>query len=290
MPPRLKMRATARKRQRMTANRAHKNAIKAARQQGESYTSAKRRLAQVVPRRPAKPKIGQAVVYGSGSLMHAVVAYGNHGRFGYGRALCGLRGGSEQTGGWLFDITFPGDDQDPIRVPYNLDRATAEDTRPRYCQDCVHRYEEEHLPDQEQTKVCSSCTQVKPLNKFRPHKGRKDGRASTCMACSREAAAARETAASLARENEYKSRRRSRLETAVAQLNAWQADPQVTHYRCAVGHELHAGINDVRGRDQVLWACDCGTAPVTKLHHDLAVARADSDTQAGTIFQIPVQA
>lgn len=274
----------------MTANRAHKNAIKAARQQGESYTSAKRRLAQVVPSRPAKPKIGQAVVYGSGSLMHAVVAYDNHGRFGYGRALCGLRGGSAQTGGWLFDVTFPGEDQDPIRVPYDLARATDEDTRRRYCQDCVHRYEEDHLPDQEQTKVCSSCTQAKPLNKFRPHKGRKDGRASICQACARAATSAREAAADQAREDEYRSRRRNRLETAVEHLNAWQSDLHVTHYRCAAGHDLHAGISDVRGRDQVLWACDCGTAPVTKLHHDLAAARADSGTQAGTIFQIPVQA
>lgn len=290
MPPRLKMRATARKRQRMTANRAHKNAIKAARQQGESYTSAKRRLAQVVPSRPAKPKIGQAVVYGSGSLMHAVVAYDNHGRFGYGRALCGLRGGSAQTGGWLFDVTFPGEDQDPIRVPYNLDHATAEDTRRRYCQDCAHRYEEDHLPDQDQVKVCSSCNQIKPLNKFKPHKGRKDGRASVCQGCARTAASAREAAADQARQDEYKARRRSRLETAAEQLNAWQGDPAVTHYQCPAGHDLHAVIGDIHGRAYVLWNCDCGTAPVAKLHHDLAAARADSDTQAGTIFQIPVQA
>jgi hypothetical protein len=146
-----------------------------------------------------------------------------------------------------------------------------------YCQECVHTWREQFQGDTEETKTCRGCEQDRPLNKFRVHKGRKDGLASECEDCRRAA----KKKADLAREAEQRAERlahkRAAAQDWLARVNAWQQTPGLTPFRCMEGHQLAAVVGEKNFQMWLSWECPCGTShisqPVFKLIEALGLAQ-----------------
>jgi ribosomal protein L20 len=265
----------------MTRTRAIKSDIRKAIQPGEAYNAAALRLQKAASRPEQAPlrRIITAYTHQGGypHKLHALIDNpSTRERMGIGnlviqgRALCGNPGGSIDYGGWRL-VSAPGDN---MQLHSGVDFAP-EDTG--YCQECVHTWREQFQGDTEETKTCRGCEQDRPLNKFRVHKGRKDGLASECEDCRRAA----KKKADLAREAEQRAERlahkRAAAQDWLARVNAWQQTPGLTPFRCMEGHQLAAVVGEKNFQMWLSWECPCGTShisqPVFKLIEALGLAQ-----------------
>jgi hypothetical protein len=247
----------------MTSNRAHKAAVRQAMNPDEAFTAAARRLNET-PAAPPLNRVITAYAYQGGfpHKLHALIdSPATRERMGVGnlviqgRALCGNRGGSIDYGGWRL-VSAPGDN---MQLHSGVDFAP-EDTG--YCQECSIIWREQFQPDSEDTKTCNRCEQDRPLNKFRPHKGRKDGMASECEDCRRGAKKAGELAKEAEQREARLEHKREIAQDWLARVNAWQESPGMTPFRCSEGHQLAAVVGEKSYQVWLSWQCPCGTSPI----------------------------
>lgn len=265
----------------MTRSHALKSDIRQAMRPGEAYNAAALRLQKAASEPLPAPlkRIITAYAYQSSfpQKYHALIDHPEtRARMGVGnlviqnRALCGNRGGSIDYGGWRL-VAAPGD---------NMNHHSGVDFAPEdtgYCQECVIAWREQFQQDAEETKACNSCELDLPLNKFRPHKGRKDGLASECEDCRRAAKVDAENAKAIERQNDLLVKRRAIAARWLGIVNDWQKSPHLKPFTCSAGHELRAEVTE-KGVDVGLsWRCECGTSvigrPVFQLMEAMAIAQ-----------------
>jgi hypothetical protein len=221
---------------------------------GETFTAAARRLHEATSTPPLK-RVITAYAYGGSfpQKYHAIIdnpdararmAVGN--LVIQGRALCGNRGGSIDYGGWRL-VSAPGD---------NMNRHSGVDFTPEdtgYCQDCVIAWREQFQLDAKETKACSRCERDLPLNKFRPHKGRKDGLASECEDAAAQPRLMRKRRGRAA--ERPPGQRRAVAARWLDIVNDWQRSTHLKPFTCSAGHELDVEVTE-KGHDVGLsWRC-----------------------------------
>lgn len=269
----------------MTRSHALKSDIRRAMQPGEAYNAAALRLQKAASDPTPAPlkRIITAYAY-QGSFPHKNHALidnpATRERMGIGnlviqsRALCGNRGGSIDYGGWRL-VSAPGDS---MQLHSGVDFTPEESG---YCQDCVVIWREQYQPDAEETKICSGCDRDRPLNKFRAHKGRKDGLSSECEDCRRAAKKIAELAKEAKLREERLAHKHAVAQDWLERINAWQEAPGFTPFRCAEGHQLAAVVAENAGQVWLNWECSCGTShisqPVFKLIEALGLAQRQLD-------------
>lgn len=260
--------------QAMTRSHALKSEIRKAMQPGEAFNAAALRLRNAAAAPTALPRIITAYAY-QGShpqKRHALVDHpATRARMGVGnlviqgRALCGNRGGSPENGGWRLE-TAPGD---------NMSRHSGVDYAPEesgYCQECTIAWRAQFQPDDETTKACLSCNRDLPTNKFRSHKGRKDGLAAECEQCRQAAKLAAEKEKGIAQQEGAMEKRRQIAAEWLQIVNDWQESPYLKPFECSDGHALKAEITERRHDVALSWRCTCGTAVITRAEFQLLSA------------------
>jgi len=260
----------------MTRSRALKSDIRKAMQPGEAYNAAALRLHKAAAEPAPAPlkRIITAHAYQGGypQKLHALIDDpAARARMGVGnlvlqgRSLCGSRGGSIDNGGWRLEPA-PGD---------NWERHAGVDFTPeetRYCQECVITWREQYQPDDSETKLCATCSRDLPTNKFRAHKGRKDGLASECEECRRTARAAAKEAREAEEMSAFRQKRRAIAEGWLDLVKGWQESAHLKPFQCTNGHVLSPEITERRHDVVLSWRCACGTAEITRAEYALVDA------------------
>ena len=285
----------------MTSNRARKTAVRAAQRPGESYSTASRRLDEPAPSLKvvtySTPTIlvAGAAHPGSGFILHAVhavqadFAQGST-PFGYSRALCGSRGGGPD-GGWRYQTTNADGQRHPMAFSPSADGQLETGDGRKYCPECVNAFDADYAQPSDDTKQCRGCGETKPVNRFRRHKGRKDGRAGVCESCRKAERRDREAAKDRAEQTRWATEYREAHKLAHADLVAWQGDPAVTSFTCSNGHKFAAALADAPKDLQLVWECPCGVFSVKGLPVQLARLRRERlEAHGVTPFQILVPA
>jgi hypothetical protein len=189
-------------------------------------------------------------------------------------ALCGSGAGME-----LFRVT-PDNEFSP--------EGPAGDMRGRrVCEACTRRWSAEYAESMSGwVKMCSTCDESLPVNKFRSDARTADGLARTCESCTtmkrrlhRQLSAIEKRAGHLAK---WESERVAAAKKVVAVLELWQASPWLPAHRCSAGHRV---VAEVIG-DQPAWLCQCGSAPVDEGVRSIAwqMAHASTDMLSDSSF------
>lgn len=257
----------------MTGQRALKQDIRKAMKPGEAYNAAALRLRNTPTIEPLQRIITAYAYQGSfPQKYHALIdSPATRERMGVGnlviqsRALCGNRGGSIDYGGWRL-VSAPGDN---MQLHSGVD-FTPEETG--YCQECITVWREQFQPDEAETKHCSGCSTDLPTNKFRTHKGRKDGLASECEECRRTAKKSAERAREEEQMNEMRQKRRNIAEGWLALVEGWQNSPHLKPFQCPEGHALIPEITERRHDVVLSWRCTCGATEITRAEFTLVNA------------------